>query len=119
MAMAGTLRPESQSAVSPFDPILSAIGAKYGKTTAQVMLRWHIQRNTVVIPKTTHYDRMLQNIQVFDFALSQADMDSIASLDRRESSFFSHYDPNMVEWFVKMVEERKTKHRSEEEKKVW
>ncbi len=101
------------------DPILSAIGAKYGKTTAQVMLRWHIQRNTVVIPKTTHYDRMLQNIQVFDFALSQADMDSIASLDRRESSFFSHYDPNMVEWFVKMVEERKTKHRSEEEKKVW
>ena len=101
------------------DPILSAIGAKYGKTSAQVMLRWHIQRNTVVIPKTTHYDRMLQNIQVFDFALSQADMDSIASLDRRESSFFSHYDPNMVEWFVKMVEERKTKHRSEEEKKVW
>ena len=101
------------------DPVLSAIGAKYGKSTAQVMLRWHIQRGTVVIPKSTHYDRMLQNISVFDFALSQEDMTAIAALDRQESSFFSHYDPGMVEWFVKMVEERKTKHRSEEERKVW
>ena len=101
------------------DPVLSAIGAKHGKSTAQVMLRWHIQRGTVVIPKSTHYDRMLQNISVFDFALSQEDMTAIAALDRQESSFFSHYDPGMVEWFVKMVEERKTKHRSEEERKVW
>ena len=101
------------------DPVLSAIGAKYGKSTAQVMLRWHIQRGTVVNPKSTHYDRMLQNISVFDFALSQEDMTAIAALDRQESSFFSHYDPGMVEWFVKMVEERKTKHRSEEERKAW
>jgi len=101
------------------DPVLSAIGAKYGKSTAQVMLRWHIQRGTVVIPKSTHYDRMLQNISVFDFALSEEDMTAIAALDRQESSFFSHYDPGMVEWFVKMVEERKTRHRSEEEQKAW
>jgi len=101
------------------DPVLFAIGAKYGKSTAQVMLRWHIQRGTVVIPKSTHYDRMLQNISVFDFALSGEDMTAIAALDRQESSFFSHYDPGMVEWFVKMVEERKTKHRSEEEQKAW
>ena len=46
-------------------------------------------------------------------------MAAIAALDRQESSFFSHYDPNMVEWFVKMVEERKTKHRSEAERKAW
>lgn len=101
------------------DPVLAEIGAKYGKTTAQVILRWHIQRNTVVIPKSTHYDRMVQNISVFDFTLSDEDMAKIAALDKKQSSFFSHYDPNMVEWFVKMVEERKTKHRSENENKAW
>lgn len=101
------------------DPTLAEIGAKYGKTTAQVILRWHIQRNTVVIPKSTHYERMVQNIDVFDFSLTDEDMAKIASLDKEQSSFFSHYDPNMVEWFVKMVEERATKHRSEEEKKAW
>ena len=101
------------------DPLLTEIGAKYGKTTAQVMLRWHIQRNTVVIPKSVHYERMVQNIDVFDFKLTDDDMAKISSIDRRESSFFSHYDPKMVEWFVKMVEERKTKHRSGDEKKAW
>ena len=101
------------------DPTLVEIGAKYRKTTAQVILRWHIQRNTVVIPKSTHYERMVQNIDVFDFSLTDEDMARIASLDKEQSSFFSHYDPNMVEWFVKMVEERKTKHRSEKEKKAW
>lgn len=88
------------------DPTLVEIGAKYGKTTAQVILRWHIQRNTVVIPKSTHYERMIQNINVFDFSLTDEDMEKIASLDKEQSSFFSHYDPNMVEWFVKTVEER-------------
>jgi len=62
---------------------------------------------------------MVQNIDVFDFKLTDDDMAKISSIDRRESSFFSHYDPKMVEWFVKMVEERKTKHRSEDEKKAW
>lgn len=101
------------------DNVLTGIGAKYGKSTAQVMLRWHIQRNTVVIPKSTHYERMAENFNVFDFALTDEDMNKIAALDRRQSSFFSHYDPNMVEWFVKMVEERKTKRSSENEKKAW
>lgn len=101
------------------DPMLAEIGAKYGKTTAQVILRWHIQRNTVVIPKSTHYERMILNINVFDFSLTDEDMAKISSLDKEQSSFFSHYDPNMVEWFVKTVKERKTKHRSEEEKKAW
>ena len=62
---------------------------------------------------------MVQNIDVFDFKLTDEEMARIASLDKAQSSFFSHYDPNMVEWFVKMVEERKTKHRSENEEKNW
>lgn len=98
---------------------LSAIGAKYGKTTAQVMLRWHIQRGVVVIPKSTHYERMVENFNVFDFSLTEEDMAAIASLDKQESSFFSHYDPAMVEWFAQMVEERKKQHDSSKEKKNW
>lgn len=98
---------------------LKAIGEKYGKTTAQVMLRWNIQRGVIVLPKSTHKERMIQNLDVFDFQLSEEDMSTIATLDTKTSSFFSHYDPNMVEWFVKMVEERKTKHDSGKEKKNW
>lgn len=98
---------------------LAAIGAKYGKSTAQVMLRWHIQRGVVVIPKSTHYERMVENFNVFDFTLTDEDMAAIAALDKKQSSFFSHYDPNMVEWFAKMVEERKHQHDSSKEKKNW
>ena len=90
---------------------LQEIGNQYGKTTAQVMLRWNIQRGVVVIPKSTHYERMKENIDVFDFALTESDMEKISTLDKAESSFFSHYDPAIVEWFVKMVEERKEKNR--------
>lgn len=89
------------------DPVLQKIGAKYGKTTAQVILRWHLQRGVVVIPKSTHKERMAENLNVFDFTLSDDDMKEIAALDKEQSSFFSHTDPNMVEWFVKIVEERK------------
>lgn len=96
---------------------LKAIGAKYGKSTAQVILRWHIQRGVVVIPKSTHYERMVENLNVFDFALTDGDMEDIKALDKKESSFFSHNDPAMVEWFVKMVEERKQQHDSSKEKK--
>ncbi|MBQ8972703.1 MAG: aldo/keto reductase [Clostridia bacterium] len=99
--------------------VLKAIGAKYSKTTAQVMLRWHIQRGVVVIPKSTHYERMAENLNVFDFALTDEDMTAITALDQKQSSFFSHYDPNMVEWFVNMVEERKKQHDSSKEKKNW
>lgn len=101
------------------DEVIRSIGEKYRKTTAQVMLRWHIQRGVVVIPKSTHYERMTENFDVFDFELSSEDMDAIAVLDKKESSFFSHQDPAMVEWFVKMVEERKKNNRSEKEKKNW
>lgn len=99
--------------------VLKAIGVKYDKTAAQVMLRWHIQRDIVVIPKSTHYERMVENLNVFDFALSDEDMEAIKALDKDESSFFSHYDPAMVEWFVKMVEERKKQKDSSKEKKSW
>ena len=99
--------------------VLKGIGEKYGKTTAQVMLRWNIQRNIIVLPKSIHKERMIQNIDVFDFSLTEEDMNTIAALDTKTSAFFSHYDPNMVEWFVKMVEERKTKHDSSKEKKNW
>lgn len=98
---------------------LKAIGEKYSKTTAQVMLRWHIQRGVVVIPKSVHYERMAENFDVFDFTLSDEDMAAIAALDRSTSVFFSHTDPNMVEWFVRMVEERKKQHDCTKEKKSW
>lgn len=101
------------------NPVLSAIGKKYDKTAAQVMLRWHLQRGVVVIPKSTHKERMEENFHVFDFALTEEDMQAIAALDKAESSFFSHYDPAMVEWFVRMVEERKNNHDSSKEKKNW
>ena len=101
------------------NPVLTEIGAKYGKSAAQVMLRWAIQRNIVVLPKSTHKERMIQNLDVFDFVLTDGDMAAIAELDTKTSAFFSHTDPNMVEWFVKMVEERKKNQRSENEKKAW
>lgn len=87
--------------------ILKKIGAKYGKTAAQVMLRWNIQRGVIVIPKSTHIERMEENFNIFDFSLSDEDMNVIAGMDKNESSFFSHRDPKMVEWFVNMVEERR------------
>ena len=99
------------------DPVLAKIGEKYGKTVAQVILRWHIQRGIVVIPKSTHIERMAENFKVFDFTLSDEDMQAIVALDKAQSSFFSHTDPNMVEWFVKTVEERKKAHGNDTAKK--
>lgn len=101
------------------NPVLAEIGKKYNKSAAQVILRWHIQNGVVVIPKSPHIERMRENFNVFDFTLTPEDMQEIASLDRKESSFFSHQDPNMVEWFAKMVEERKHQHDSSKEKKNW
>ncbi len=101
------------------NPALTEIGKKYGKTAAQVILRWHIQNGVVVIPKSTHKERMEENFNVFDFALSEEDIQKISGLDKQTSSFFSHQDPNMVEWFVKMVEERKHQHDAAKEKKNW
>lgn len=101
------------------NPMLNGIGAKYGKSAAQVILRWHLQRGVVVIPKSTHIERMQENLDVFDFALSAEDMAKIAALDTKQSAFFSHYDPAMVEWFARMVEERKKNHDCTREKKDW
>lgn len=78
---------------------LTAIGDKYGKTAAQVALRWNIQRGVVVIPKSTHKARMEQNMDVWDFALSDGDMAEIAQLDLGHSEIVDHFDPN----FVKML----------------
>lgn len=86
---------------------IAKIGAKYNKSVAQVILRWELRRDIVVIPKSVHIERMKQNFNVFDFELSAEDMDIIAGLDKKQSSFFSHQDPSMVEWFAKMGEERK------------
>ena len=101
------------------DGVIGHIAAKYGKTPAQVMLRWNIQRGVVVIPKSTHIERMKENFDVFDFDLTNEDMQAIGRLDTAESSFFSHQDPGMVEWFVQMVEKRKTNHDSSKETKNW
>lgn len=79
----------------------------------------HQQRDIIVIPKSTHYERMTENFDVFDFVLSDEDMAQIATLDKKESSFFSHYDPNMVEWFGKMVEERRKQQDCSKEEKNW
>lgn len=100
-------------------PELMAIARKHGRTVAQVILRWHMQRGIVAIPKSTHVERMEENFRVFDFALDEEDMAAIAALDRGQSSFFSHTDPAMVEWFVKMVEERKKQHDCTKEVKSW
>ena len=99
--------------------VLKKIGEKYGKTTAQVMLRWHIQRGVIIIPKSVHKERMIENLNVFDFTLDDEDMGMIAQMDTATSAFFSHQDPAMVEWFVKMVEERKAQHDCTKEKKEW
>ena len=82
------------------NPVLNEIGQKYGKSAAQVALRFLIQSDVVVIPKSTHKERMIQNFEVFDFALSDEDMDAIRRLDEGESLFFSHYDPATVEFLT-------------------
>lgn len=98
---------------------LMEIGARYHKSAAQVILRWHIQRGVVVIPKSTHKERMQENRNVFDFTLTKEEMEQITALDKKQSAFFSHSDPAMVEWFVNMVEERKKQHDCSREKKSW
>ena len=98
---------------------IAKIAEKYNKSVAQVILRWELQRGIVIIPKSVHIERMKENLDVFDFELSDGDMKIMASLDKKQSSFFSHTDPNMVEWFVQMVEERKKNGDHRKEKKNW
>lgn len=68
-----------------------------------------MERGIIIIPKSVHYERMVENMDVFNFELSAEDMEKIVALDKKVSAFFSHTDPNMVEWFGKMVEARKEK----------
>lgn len=78
------------------DPILTEIGAKYGKSAAQVSLRWNIQRGVVVIPKSVHKNRMEQNFDVFDFELSAEDMEKIKTMDIGHSEIIDHTDPALI-----------------------
>ena len=82
------------------NPMLVETGKKYGKTAAQTALRFLIQSGVVAIPKSTHRERMEENFQIFDFALTEEEMQKIRALDTGESLFFSHYDPKTVEWFM-------------------
>ena len=79
---------------------LLAIAEKHGKTAAQVALRYLMQCDVVVIPKSTHKERMEENFNVFDFTLDEADMQAIAALDTEKTLFFSHYEPTQVERFA-------------------
>ena len=81
---------------------LVSIGKKYNKSSAQVVLRWLIQRGVIVACKSTHIERMQENINVFDFALDASDMNAIRALDEKESLFFSHYDPAIAEMMIKL-----------------
>lgn len=78
--------------------LLAAIGEKYNKSIAQVILRWLTQRGVVTIPKSIRKERMAENFNIFDFELSSQDFDEIASLDTGSSLFFDHRDPEMVKW---------------------
>jgi 2,5-diketo-D-gluconate reductase A len=83
--------------------LLAAIGQKHDKSIAQVVLRWLIQRGVIVIPKSVNPERIARNFDVFDFRLTDSEMESIKALDQKKSLFFSHQDPKMV----KLLSERK------------
>lgn len=82
------------------NPVLEAIGKNYGKSVAQVALRWLNQRGVIIIPKSVHIERMEQNLDIFDFTLSDEDMAEIARLDTGKSLFFDHHDPEVVKMFM-------------------
>lgn len=81
-------------------PVLTRIGRRHGKTAAQVALRFLLQSKVVVIPKSTRRERMAENLAVFDFSLSEAEMREIEALDGGKSVFINHQDPESVEWFL-------------------
>lgn len=82
--------------------VLQKIADKYQKSIAQIILRWLLQRNIVCIPKSVRIERLKENFNVFDFKLSNEDMNLISTLDTKKSCFFSHYDPKIIEWLCSM-----------------
>lgn len=98
--------------------VLCSIGKKYNKSAAQVMLRWLVQRGVIIACKSTHIERMEQNFNIFDFELSNDDMEEIKKLDTSDSLFFNHQDPKMVEWFDNMVKVRRTNDDCRNDKKI-
>ena len=98
---------------------LNKIAKIHNKTVAQVILRWELQNDVIVIPKSTHKERMIENFNILDFELSDKEMEEINNLDTSNSLFFSHYDPKMVEWFADMVVQRRENFDSSKEKKNW
>ena len=83
--------------------MLKKIGEKYGKSVAQTALRFLLQSDVVLIPKSTHKNRMEENFNIFDFSLTDEEIKEIEALDTGNSLFFSHYDPATVEWFMSLV----------------
>ena len=80
------------------DPVLTKIGEKYGKSAAQVVLRWNTQRGVSVLPKSVHVERMEQNIDIWDFTLTEEEMAEIAKMDMGHSEIINHFDPQIVKW---------------------
>lgn len=83
--------------------VLSGIGDKYGKSNAQVILRWLAQQGIGIIPKSVREERMAENFNIWDFELSQEDIDAIATLDTGKSVFFDHRDPETADWLTKLT----------------
>ena len=84
-------------------PALKELGQKYNKSAAQVALRFLLQSDVVLIPKSVHKNRMEENFNIFDFSLTEDEMKTLEALDTGASLFFSHYDPQTVEWFMSFV----------------
>lgn len=83
--------------------VLTGIGSKYGKSVAQVILRWLIQQGIGVIPKSVREERMVENLNIWDFELTSEDIDAIARLDTGKSVFFDHRDPETADWLTKLT----------------
>ena len=98
---------------------LVEIGKKYNKSSAQVILRWLIQRGVIIACKSTHIERMEENFKVFDLELSNEDMEEIKKLDSNDSLFFNHQDSKMVEWFDNIVKSRRENEDCRKDKKSW
>lgn len=89
------------------NPTIAEIGKKYNKSVAQVILRWELQRGIVVIPKSVHAERMKQNFEVFDFKLTEEDMQKITTLDTDKPLIMIHRDPNTCEWLCNLITGKK------------